>query len=155
MSEHDFDFLVGRWSIRNERLKERLRGSTEWETFQAAGEARLLPGGIGNTDSFVAGGGWRPGFVGITVRLYDRTDDLWRIYWADNMRGLFDPPVIGAFSDGVGTFEGDDQHEGTPVRVRFKWTHEGTRAARWEQAFSADGGGTWETNWIMHMTRAD
>jgi len=112
-------------------------------------------GGIGNADSFVAAGDWRPGFVGITVRLYDRADDLWRIYWADNARGVFDPPVVGRFTDGVGIFDGDDQHEGRPVRVRFRWTHDGTRSARWEQAFSADGGATWETNWIMSFTRED
>ena len=26
-------------------------------------------------------------------------------------------------------------------------------AARWEQAFSADGGATWEVNWVMEFTR--
>jgi len=44
---HDFDFQTGRWRIKNERLKERLRGCTEWETFEATGSARLLPGGSG------------------------------------------------------------------------------------------------------------
>ena len=152
---HDFDFWIGRWNIRNERLKARLVGSTEWETFAATGEAHFLPGGLGNIDQFVASE-WRPGFVGMTVRLFDQTSQLWRIYWADNIRRVFDPPVIGAFNaDGVGVFEGDDEHEGTAVRVRFKWTHETPATARWEQAFSPDGGATWETNWIMHMTRAD
>jgi hypothetical protein len=151
----DFDFWIGRWSVRNERLKGRLCGSTEWEEFAASAEARFLPGGLGNIDQFVITDDWRPGFVGLTVRLFEPATKLWRLYWADNVRGLFDPPVIGAFSDGVGTFEGDDQHEGTPVRVRFTWTHDATRTARWEQAFSADGGATWETNWIMRMTRED
>jgi hypothetical protein len=26
-------------------------------------------------------------------------------------------------------------------------------SCRWEQAYSADGGKTWETNWIMEFTR--
>jgi hypothetical protein len=91
----------------------------------------------------------------MTVRLFDLASQQWRIYWADNARGVFDPPVVGSFVDGVGTFEGDDQHDGTPVRVRFLWTHDTPRTARWEQSFSADGGTTWETNWIMHMSRAD
>lgn len=151
---HDFDFWIGRWHVRNERLRERLRDCTEWITFDATAEARLLPGGLGNIDEFRAEE-WRPGFVGLTVRLFDRARQQWSIHWADNAHGVFDPPVVGGFVDGVGIFEGDDQHEGTPVRVRFRWTHETPQTARWEQAFSADGGVTWETNWIMNMTRLE
>src|SRR4051794_16548992 len=151
----DFDFWIGRWRIRNERLKSRLTGSTEWEVFFARGEATQLAAGIGNIDSFVPDE-WRLGFIGMTVRLFDPASGLWRIYWADNVRCVFDPPVIGRFdANGAGTFEGGDEHEGTPVRVRFKWSHETPQTARWEQAFSADGGATWETNWIMHMTREE
>jgi hypothetical protein len=149
---HDFDFWIGRWRIRNSRLKERLAASTEWEEFDATGEARFLPGGIGNMDDFVVGE-WRPGFVGMTMRLFDPRTKLWSIYWADNVRCVLGPPVVGAFRDGVGIFEGDDEHDGRPVRVRFQWTHETPDTARWQQAFSADGGATWETNWVMNMTR--
>src|SRR5215218_3105890 len=102
MSERHFDFWIGRWSVRNERLKGRLCGSTEWETFAAIAEARQLPGGIGNIDEFVVTDGWRPGFVGMTVRLFDRANRRWSIHWADNVRGVFDPPVTGGFADGVG-----------------------------------------------------
>ena len=148
----DFDFWIGRWSIHNARLRSRLTGSTEWEEFDATAEARLLPGNLGNIDEFHADA-WRPGFVGMTVRLFNPSTEQWSIHWADNAHGVFDPPVVGAFRDGVGVFEGDDRHEGTPVRVRFLWTHPTATTARWEQAFSADGGATWETNWIMTMTR--
>lgn len=52
----------------------------------------------------------------------------------------------------MGIFFGDDVHEGRPVRVRFIWrSADGT--AQWEQAFSPDGGTTWETNWVMDFTR--
>lgn len=154
MPASDFDFLIGRWDVRHERLKARLRGSTEWETFASVAEARLLPGGVGNVDHIDLGA-WRPALVGVTVRLFEPAKDRWSIHWTDNVRGVFDPPMIGAFVDGVGIFEGDDEHEGMPVRVRFRWTHETPRTARWEQAFSTDGGATWETNWIMNFTRAE
>lgn len=150
----DFDFWIGRWDVRNERLKARLCGATEWETFAATCEVSALPRQLGNIDHFYADA-WRPGFIGMTVRLFDRTSERWSIYWTDSGRGIFDPPVVGRFTEGVGVFEGDDQHDGVPVRVRFVWSHDTPRTARWEQAFSADGGGTWETNWIMNMTRAD
>jgi hypothetical protein len=146
----DFDFWIGRWHVDNERLKDRLCGSTEWERFAATAEAWPLPGGMGNIDHFSA-----PGLNAITVRLFDPQSRRWSIYWASALRGVFDPPVAGAFANGVGTFEGDDQHDGRPVRVRFRWSHDTPRTARWEQAFSPDGGATWETNWIMRMTRAE
>jgi len=40
------------------------------------------------------------------------------------------------------------------IRVRFVWTHAGPDACQWEQAFSPDGGASWETNWRMTFTRA-
>jgi hypothetical protein len=62
--------------------------------------------------------------------------------------------VIGAFDeDGVGVFEGRQELDGRPILVRFVWSGISPQTARWEQAFSPDDGKTWETNWIMSMTR--
>ena len=95
------------------------------------------------------------GFVGMSFRFYDPYAELWSIYWADSRRpGLLDPPVIGGFSGDSGVFEGDDTFGGRPIRVRFTWSGVTTATPRWEQAFSDDGGETWETNWIMDFTRA-
>ncbi len=156
----DFDFWMGTWRIDNERLVGRLQGSTTWETFEARGQARPLPGGIGNYDDFVPVS-WRPGFVGMSLRAYNPVTELWSIYWLDNQTGGLDahghllPPVVGRFRDGVGVFEGDDTLDGRPIRVRFVWSEISQTHARWEQAFSPDGGTTWETNWVMRMTRLE
>ena len=148
---HDFDFLHGRWRVRNERLRARLAGADEWDTFEASNACRPLLGGIGNVDDFATD--WRDGYRGLTLRLYDPRARRWSIRWANGIDGLLEPPVHGAFVDGVGTFFGDDTHDGRPVRVRFIWDGIGPESARWQQAFSADGGASWETNWIMRMTR--
>jgi hypothetical protein len=63
-------------------------------------------------------------------------------------------PWIGAFSGGIGRFECDDTFEGRPIRVRYTWSHVETPTPHWEQAFSADGGSTWETHWTADFTRA-
>ena len=151
---HDFDFLFGSWSVRNLRLRERLAGVDEWEEFTATSVARPLLDGLGNEDEFRTD--HDGGMIGMSFRFFDASSDLWSIYWADSRRcGLLDPPVIGSFAGGVGVFEGGDVFEGRPILVRFIWSNVLTSEPRWEQAFSADGGETWETNWVMELRRAE
>lgn len=152
-TSHDFDFLRGRWNVRNRRLARRLAGSDDWDEFDAKVAARPLPGGLGNEDVFCSDYGG--GFVGMSFRLFDPATGLWSIYWTDTRRpGLLDPPVVGSFSGGVGVFEGHDTFEDRPIRVRFVWSGVSGPRPRWEQAFSDDEGETWETNWVMDFARA-
>lgn len=94
-----------------------------------------------------------PGSPG--ARFFDPATRQWSIYWASSRRPalLLDPPVIGSFSGDVGVFEGDDTFDGRPVRVRYMWRDVTSPTPHWEQAFSADGGETSETNWIAEFTR--
>ncbi len=151
-ASHDFDFLCGHWRIENECLLKRLENCTEWEKFAALGEAKPILGGIGNIDTFVPDT-WRPGFIGMTLRLFNPASQQWSIYWMSNQTGKLEPPVVGGFQDGVGIFEGDDLLEGRPIRVRFIWSEITADSARWHQAFSDDDGQTWETNWIMRFSK--
>ncbi|MGH8173267.1 MAG: hypothetical protein ACREPX_08960 [Rhodanobacteraceae bacterium] len=149
---NDFDFFHGNWQIRNQRLRERLVGSEDWETFDATQSCAPILGGLGNIDDFHTD--WSDGFIGMSLRLFDPKARQWSIYWASNRSGVLEPPVVGAFDNGVGTFYGRDEHKGTPVLARFIWSDIKRDNALWQQAFSTDEGETWETNWIMHMTRA-
>src|SRR5262249_21550534 len=119
--------------------------------FEARGRAWRLPGGLGNMDEFVTDH-W-PGFVGMSLRLYDPRTRQWSIYWVSNQKGVLEPPVVGSFSGDVGIFEGRDELDGRPIVVRFAWSEITGPAVRWEQAFSPDAGRTGETNWIMVMPR--
>jgi hypothetical protein len=148
---HDFDFFMGRWKVHNRWLKKRLAGSDEWEEFEAKSIARPLLDGLGNEDEFRTD--HAGGFIGMSFRFFDPKTERWSIYWADTRRpGVLDPPVLGAFSDDIGVFQGEDTFEGRPILVRFIWSRTTTGTPRWEQAFSEDGGETWETNWIMDFT---
>lgn len=155
----DFDFLMGHWRVENRRRLKPLSGTEEWESFAATQHAQKLPAGIGNYDEF-APRGWRPGFVGLSFRVYNPQTSLWSIYWLNNQDGGIDKetgaltaPVVGRFQDGVGRFEARDQFNGRPIRVRYTWSHVAADTARWEQAFSPDDGATWEINWTMDFTR--
>jgi hypothetical protein len=39
------------------------------------------------------------------------------------------------------------------ILVRYLWLDLGPKSTRMEQAFSSDGGKTWETNWICELSR--
>lgn len=148
---HDFDFFHGRWHLRNRRLKTWLANSNEWVEFEGSLVCQSLLDGIGNLDEVVADFG--DGIHGLSLRLFDPATRQWSDYWATKRAGILGPPVIGAFADGVGTFFGDDQFEGRPVRIRALWSQPAADQVHWEQAFSLDQGKTWETNWTMRMTR--
>jgi hypothetical protein len=152
-SARDFDFWMGTWHVRGRRLRKRLAGCTDWEPIEATSVAWPLLDGLGNVDEFRTDFGG--GFVGMSLRIFDPASRRWSIYWADSrFPGPLEQPVVGAFEGNVGFFECDDTFEGRPIRVRYTWSRVDTGAPRWEQAFSEDGGETWETNWINDFTRA-
>ena len=149
----DFDFLVGRWTIRHRRLKARLAGCADWVEFDGASAMQKTLGGLGNMDD-----NWlelpEGPYGAVTLRRFDPALRRWSIWWLDARHPDIEPPVHGRFENGVGEFLGDDVFEGRPIRVRFLWSAITPRSCEWRQAFSADGGATWETNWEMAFTRA-
>lgn len=149
----DFDPLFGRWNVHHRRLQKRLEGDTNWDEFSGTTDMRPILGGLGNFDDNLLelpAGTYRAA----TVRTFDAETKLWSIWWIDGRNpSTIDIPVRGSFKDGVGTFLCDDTFNGTPIKVRFIWSEITQNSARWQQAFSTDGGGTWETNWDMRFTR--
>lgn len=149
---HDFDFMAGQWRIRNRFLNGRLRDSHLWVEFDATYEFELLLDGIGNIDHYHAVRDGRA-IEGITLRLFNPANGEWTLYWGDNVRpGKLLPPMVGRFNGDLGEFFGREEVDGRTVDCRFHW-HRHADHPRWEQAFSADNGKTWETNWIMEFTR--
>jgi hypothetical protein len=89
----------------------------------------------------------------LSLRLYNTQTRLWSIYFANSKTGDIGTPMIGSFRDGRGTFYDTETYAGKPIRVRFIFSGVTPDAFHFEQAFSADGGKTWEANWIADFTR--
>jgi NIPSNAP protein len=152
-TKHDFDFLYGSWRIHNRYLTRRLQQSSEWIEFDAQSDVQPLLNGLGQLDRYnaVRDGG---AVEGVTLRLFNPETGEWSLHWADTVRpGVLLPPMVGRFKGGVGEFFGDEMVDGKKVLCRFHWSRANAGSPRWEQAFSNDGGKTWETNWIMTFTR--
>jgi hypothetical protein len=150
----EFGFLAGDWRVRHRKLKHRLAGETDWWAFEGTTRGWTALDGEGSfDDNFLDDptGAYRA----VTFRKRDPQTRHWAIWWFDGRAsGInIDPPVVGSFKDGVGTFLASDTFEGKPILVRFLWSDITAKTARWEQAFSPDRGGTWETNWTMQFER--
>lgn len=151
--DNNFDFLVGTWTSEQRRLREVLVGCDEWYEFPGVSTCWSILDGAGYFDEVKFP---TQGFSGVTLRLYDPSRDEWSLYWASSKFGLSLPPVVGRFhDDGRGIFTGDEVWNGTPIKVLYMWSEITGSTARWEQAFSTDGGATWETNWIANFTRTN
>jgi hypothetical protein len=148
---HDFDFEVGNWRVHH-RLKH--IGSSDWTEFEGTSSNRPLMAGTANVEDNTF---HRPGgdTHGVALRAFNAKTGQWAIWWVDsrNPHGTLDPPLIGHFEKGVGTFYSDGLLNGKEVRTRFIWSHLTPTSARWEQALSWDGGKSWDTNWIMEFRR--
>jgi hypothetical protein len=147
-----FDFFIGSWKFRNRCLREWLKGSTSWEEFEGTSVARKILGGLGHIEEYTlerASGATE----GLAVRLFDPQTQQWSVYEADNRNG-FDPrPAIGACKDGRVEGYSHMPWEGTYIFRRVIWSEITATSFHWEQAFSADGGNTWETNWMADFVR--
>lgn len=150
--QHDFDFHTGTWTTRLKRLRNPLTGSTTWIDYEGTTTVRAILGGRANlVELEVEGPSGR--IDGVSLRTYHPRARQWRLHYANIADGLVTAPVIGAFSQGRGEFYGQDTLDGKAILVRFVISDITPDACHFEQAFSADGGRTWEVNWIATDTR--
>ena len=151
---HDFDFEHGRWKIRIRKLKAPLKGSNEWIEMNGTAVCRPFWGGAGNLDELELDS--PDGKVeAITLRMYSPTARQWSLNWSTRKGASFGVPTVGEFRNGRGEFYDQEVWEGRTIFVRYVWSGITKTSAHFEQAFSDDGGKTWEVNWISDQTRSE
>jgi hypothetical protein len=155
--QHDFDFLVGTWKFHLKRLKRRLAGSTDWVEFDGTTVCRkVLDGHVEVEEMNVESADKHTHIQGLALRLYNPEARQWSIYWVNGADGVLEPnPMVGEFNNGRGEFYNQQVYEGRAVYARFVWSGVNTNSPHFEQSFSADGGKTWETNWITDQTKVN
>jgi hypothetical protein len=151
--QHDFDYEIGAWKIHLRKLVHPQTGSSTWVDFDGTSVTRKVWQGRANIEEFETDGA--AGHIeGLTLRLYNPQSHQWSIFWANGKDGVLGtPPMTGQFKNGRGEFYDQEMFEGRTIYVRFVWSNITATSAHFEQSFSADGGKTWETNWITDQTR--
>ncbi|WP_445151476.1 DUF1579 domain-containing protein [Baekduia sp. Peel2402] len=149
---NNFAFLAGGvWDVANRRRDP----DGVWQEFAATCTVSMAVDDLVQIDHYDA-----PDFPGrghvkaVTVRAYDATTEQWSIVWLSNYADPDWRPMVGAWDGDKGDFRATiADADGAALDVRFRWTRDGDDLARWEQAFSSDGGATWDWNWTMDLTR--
>jgi hypothetical protein len=146
---HDFDFLVGSWSVHHRRRRAPLSGRDEWYEFVGEASAQILFRGAVSIDEIALANSE----TGLSLRLRNPGTDTWTIYWVNSRDGQLQAPITGSWNNNVFEGHGDEQFAGHAITARYRWSSITPGTAHWEQAFSVDDGLTWETNWVMDWTR--
>ena len=150
--QHDFDFEIGRWKTHLKRRLHALTGSTEWVEYDGTtivskvwnGRANLVELEVDGPAGHIEGASWR---------LYNPQARQWSLNFANSAVGTTTAPSIGEFRNGRGEFYAQDTLDGRSILVRFVISDVTADSCHFEQAFSDDGGKTWESNWIATDTR--
>ena len=157
---HAFDVLLGSWQVVNRRKKgnylvpTQADGEAEWEEFSGHDRFEIQLDGRAIVEHWEATLPSGERLLGYSVKAFESTTGQWAIIWIDNRNSLDFRPLLGTFEQGVGTFfQVIETPDGQPLHVRYIWDELTATTARWQQAFSFDGGTHWETNWVMQFSR--
>jgi hypothetical protein len=146
--QHDFDFNFGTWKTHLKRLKNPLTGSTTWTEGDGTVVVRKVWDGRANLEEISMGT-----LEGLTLRLYNPEARQWNLYWSNSSNGTLNQSMIGEFKNGVGEFYDQELLNGRSILARQVFSQITKNSYHFEQAFSADGGRSWEANWIADLTR--
>jgi hypothetical protein len=151
---HGFDWEIGTWTTRVRVRSNPLSGENpQWNDYVGTSVVKpLLDGRANFVELSVAGTAGK--IEGGSLRLYGSKSGQWSLNYANLRNGLLTSPVYGGFdASGRGLFYGADTLDGRSILVRFEITQVSPHEARFVQAYSADGGVTWEDNWIATDSR--
>jgi len=145
--QHDFDFDIGTWKTHLRRLVHPLTGSSIWVDYEGTTVVRKVWEGRANLAELEADGA--SGHIeALSLRLYSPQSHQWSLNSANVKGGTISVPTVGEFKDGRGLFYDWEEINGRMVLVRNVWKDISANSCTFEQAFSDDGGKTWEVNWI-------
>jgi hypothetical protein len=150
---NDFDFDLGKWKTHSRRLMHPLAGANDWIEMNGVTTVQKLKSGEGNL-AVLESDGPNGHLSLLALRLYNSQSHQWSINFATSKVGVLGfPSNIGEFKDGRGEFYDQEEFNGRMILVRFSFWPISAEKAHSEQAFSGDGGKTWETNWLNDYTR--
>jgi hypothetical protein len=149
--QHDFDWDIGSWKVHVKRLLDPLTGSTTWVEYDGTDVVRKVWSGRANLGEVELDG--PSGHLEfLTLRLYNPQSHQWSMNISSSTAGTLSAPAVGGFEGGRGEFYDQEAYNGRTILVRFEVSVLTPTSCRFEQAFSVDGGKSWELNLVVDET---
>jgi len=149
--QHDFDWDIGSWKVHMRRLQHPLSGSTSWVEYEGTDVVRKVWDGRANLGEVeLEGAAGHLEFL--TLRLYNPQSHQWSMNISNGAAGTLGAPAVGGFEGGRGEFYDQEAYNGRTILVRFEVSVLTPTSCRFEQAFSVDGGKSWELNLVVDET---
>jgi len=131
------DFWVGEWDL-------------SWDGGSGTNVIRRTMGGCVIEENFSSP---EQGYYGMSVSMFDARAGQWKQTWVDNGGSYLDF-VGGVRDDGRMSFwRAFINPEGETVMQRMLWENVSDDSMDWRWERSLDGGGAWETLWLIHYER--
>ena len=151
--QRGFDFDLGAWKTHSRRLLHPLSRSQDWVEMDGTTVVRKVWGGRANLAEYDANG--TAGHITLmALRWFKPATHEWTIDFATPQVGMLSSvPGVGTYRNGRIDFYDYEMIGGRSVLVHFSMWKITDDTAQSEQAFSEDGGKTWEVNWVNQYTR--
>lgn len=152
--QQDFDWEIGKWTTNVRVLRNPLTGAApDWVEFRGISDVKRILGGRANSVELSVKNE-KGAIEGVALRLYNPKTRQWSLNYATVSGGSMTAPVFGRFDGkGRGEFYGQDMLDGRAIMVKFVIAQITPKEAKFEQYYSADGGKSWELNWLAVDTR--
>ena len=152
LTSNDFDFDIGTFKSHSSRLLKPLSGSDKWVETDGTTVVSRVWGGRANLAEVHIEPPVGP-IDFLALRWYSPAARQWFLTFANAADGTLGVPLAGVFKDGRLDLYDAEPMDGKQVVVHFAIWPTPKDGGASEQAFSADGGKTWEVNYKTRYTR--
>ena len=150
---NEFDYEIGTFKSHSSRLLKPLTGSTKWVETEGTTVVSRIWGGRANLAEIHIDPPFGP-IDFLALRWYNPAAHQWFLDFANATDGTLGVPMAGVFNNGRVDFYSAEPVDGRSTLVHFALWPTPNETGASEQAFSADGGRTWEVNYKTQYTPA-
>lgn len=152
--QHDFDFNIGVWHTHIKRFLDPFDSGSQSIELDGTVTVRKVWDGKAQLEEIETDGP-KGHWEGLTLFLYNPKGQQWSQSFVNSKVGIVSgSPNVGEFKDGRGVLIGQDTLNDKTILVRAVWSDIKPESHQYVESYSSDGGMTWVTAFVAHLTRA-